>query len=146
MNPTWNTVRIDGPITPERATEIADLAVAVARETSGIELDYSPRSLLAVDQIVESLRTVPDGGERPADALICLGCYAGEVLARELDGSWAPNHGSPLVGMTDSPLVLALAGGTLNPLGKVAKCYEYGEGDSVFALYHAVAFMPPFGR
>lgn len=146
MSEPWIDLGINGDVTPERAAEFAELAVEIASRVGGSELDYSPRSLLAVDEIVEILRAEYHAAP-PIHGLLCLGCYTGEVLRRELGGDWASNHEGPWVGLIPSPLVLSLPrGGVINPIGKVVKCFENGEGDSVFALYHAVAFMPPFGR
>lgn len=146
MSETWNTVRLDGDVTPGQAAEFAERAVETASRVDGGDLDYSPRSLLAVDEIVASLRTEYYGAP-PIHALLCLGCYTGEVIRRELGGAWASNHEGPWTGLIPAPLVLSMPrGGVLNPIGKVVKGFDNGEGDSVFALYHAIASMPPFGR
>ena len=145
MSSIWEAVELDGPVHPDRALELAQEAVRLAARSHQVELDYSPESLLAVDEIVESLRGA-SLAEPPAAALLCLGCYAGEGLARRLGGSWVSIEDSSMAGLGVAPLVLSMGpGASLNPIGKVHKCFEHGEGDSVFALYHAVAHMPPFG-
>src|SRR5207237_1425232 len=74
------------PATPENALDFAQLAVEVAWEEFGVDLDYSPGSLEAVDAQIDSLREDGLTGEAAAEALFVLGCYVGEVMARGLGG------------------------------------------------------------
>ena len=76
------------PATADNALDHAQLAVEVAWEEFGVDLDYSPGSLEAVDAQVESLREEGLTGEGAAEALFVLGCYVGEVMSRALGGRW----------------------------------------------------------
>jgi len=69
------------PATADNALDHAQLAVEVAYEEFGVDLDYSPGSLEAVDAQVETLREDGLTGEGAAEALFVLGCYVGEVMA-----------------------------------------------------------------
>ena len=79
------------PATPDNALDHAQLAVEVAWEEFGVDLDFSPGSLEAVDTQVESLREEGSTGEAPRDPLVLV-CYVGEVMSRarrSLDGDGA---------------------------------------------------------
>lgn len=89
----------------------ADGTVAYARRTLGVDLDYSEQSLVEVDRVLDAYA----GGERidpkelsPQDEedvwTFCkmIGGYVGEVIARNLGGSWALR---PLEGGGESVLI-----------------------------------------
>ena len=105
------------PATPDNALDHAQLAVEVAWEEFGVDLDYSPASLESVDVQVESLREEGLTGEGAAEALFVLGCYVGEVFVRSLKGVWAQTAQTPLsrvspvllVGAQRAPLAAAAA-------------------------------------
>jgi len=65
----------------------ADNAVEWIRSMSGIELDFSPPSLMVLDRIMPELvqSLAPDDREA---TIFLLGSYLGEVLLREFGGRW----------------------------------------------------------
>lgn len=90
----------------------ADGTVAYARRTLGVDLDYSEHSLHDLDRVLDAYA----GGERidpknlsPQDEegvwTFCkmIGGYVGEVIARNLGGSWAVR---PLAGGGESVIVV----------------------------------------
>jgi len=119
------------PATADNALDHAQLAVEVAWEEFGVDLDYSAGSLEAVDAQVESLREDGLTGEGAAEALFVFGCYVGEVMARALGGRWMATARTPLAKISPWPMVVVLRdGSTWDPIGKVYKRLELG------ARYH----------
>jgi hypothetical protein len=128
------------PATPENAVDHAQLAVEVAWEEFGLDLDYSPGSLESVDAQIDSLREEGLTGEDAAEALFVLGCYVGEVMARALRGQWVPTARTPLAGISPWPMVVVLpSGSTWDPIGKVYKRLELGDSEYVPAFFAAAA-------
>jgi hypothetical protein len=128
------------PATPENAVDHSQLAVEVAWEEFGLDLDYSPGSLEAVDAQIESLREDGLTGEDAAEALFVLGCYVGEVMSRSLGGQWVPTARTPLAGISPWPMVVVLPSGSAwDPIGKVYKRLELGDSEYVPAFFAAAA-------
>ena len=63
-------------LTPENAHESAELAVQTARESLGVVLDYSPRSLVALDALLERLHAEGQKSHENDGMVCCLGCYS----------------------------------------------------------------------
>jgi hypothetical protein len=111
------------PATPENALDHAQLAVEVAWSEFGLDLDYTPGSLEAVDAQVDSLREDGLTGEDAAEALFVLGS------AR-----------SRLAGISPWPMVVVLADGSAwDPIGKVYKRLELGDSEYLPAFFAAAA-------
>jgi hypothetical protein len=128
------------PATPENALDHAQLAVEAAWEEFGLDLDYSPGSLEAVDTQIESLREEGLTGEDAAEALFVLGCYLGEVMVRALRGRWVPTARSPLAGLSPWPMVVMVpSGAAWDPIGKVYKRLELGDSEYIPAFFAAAA-------
>jgi hypothetical protein len=128
------------PATPENARDHAQLAVELAWEEFGLELDYSPGSLETVDAQIDTMREDGLTGEDAAEALFVLGCYVGEVMARALGGRWVPTARSPLAGISPWPMVVVVAQGSAwDPIGKVYKRLELGDSEYVPAFFAAAA-------
>jgi hypothetical protein len=128
------------PATPDNALDFAELAVDAARQEFDAELDYSPGSLEAVDEQIESLREEGQTGEEAAELLFVLGCYVGEVLARALRGRWVATAQSPLRDVSPWPMVVVLPGGSAwDPIGKVYKRLELGDSEYLPAYFAAAA-------
>jgi hypothetical protein len=128
------------PATAENALDHAQLAVEVAWEEFGLDLDFSPGSLESVDAQIDSMREDGLTGEDAAEALFVLGCYVGEVMARYLGGKWVPTARSPLAGISPWPMVVILPSGSAwDPIGKVYKRLELGDSEYVPAFYAAAA-------
>jgi hypothetical protein len=128
------------PATPENARDHAQLAIELAWEEFGLELDYSPGSLETVDAQIDTMREDGLTGEDAAEALFVLGCYVGEVMARALGGRWVPTARSPLAGISPWPMVVVVAQGSAwDPIGKVYKRLELGDSEYVPAFFAAAA-------
>jgi hypothetical protein len=128
------------PATPENAVDHAQLAVEVAWEEYGLDLDYSPGSLEAVDAQIDSLREDGLTGEDAAEALFVLGCYVGEVMARALGGRWVPTARTRLASISPWPMVVVLTSGSAwDPIGKVYKRLELGDSEYIPAFFAAAA-------
>ena len=82
-------LRLRYPATPKNAHDHAELAVKVAADQFDTQLDYSPESLETLDVQIESLRDQGLDGEAAAEVLFVFGCYVGEVMVRNLQGTWA---------------------------------------------------------
>lgn len=127
------------PATPENAADHSRLAVELAREEFGLDLDYTPGSLEAVDAQIDSMREDGLTGEDAAEALFVLGCYVGEVMARALGGRWVPTARSPLARISPWPMVVVIGGSAWDPIGKVYKRLELGDSEYVPAFFAAAA-------
>jgi hypothetical protein len=128
------------PATPDNAFDHAQLAVEVAWEEFGVDLDYSPGSLEAVDAQVESLREEGLTGEGAAETLFVLGCYVGEVMARALGGRWSATARTPLAGISPWPMVVVLRDGSAwDVIGKTYKRLELGDSEYIPAYFAAAA-------
>lgn len=123
-------LRLQYPAMPVNARDHAELALKVAREQFDTDLDYSPESLEWLDSEVDSLREDGLDAEEAAEALFVLGCYLGEVMVRNLGGSWAPTPRSPLKGVSPWPMVVTLPDGSAwDTIGKVYKRLELGDSE-----------------
>ena len=128
------------PATADNALDHALLAVEVAWEEFGTDLDFSPGSLEAVDVQVESLREEGLTGEGAAETLFVLGCYLGEVMARALGGRWTTTARSRLADISPWPMVVVLRDGSAwDPIGKVYKRLELGDSEYIPAYFAAAA-------
>src|SRR5436190_21792670 len=76
------------PPTPENAAAHAQLAVDAARNVDRVELDYSPQSLAEVDRILSKFHAQKLQVDQVGETVFSFGCYVGEVLVRQLGGSW----------------------------------------------------------
>ena len=128
------------PAMPENATDHARLAVQLARDEFGDELDFSPASLEDLDAEIESIREEGLTGEEAAEAMFVFGCYLGEVMVRSLAGRWQPTPRSALAGVSPWPMVVVLPGGsTWDPIGKAYKRLELGDSEYLPAFFAAAA-------
>jgi hypothetical protein len=130
------------PASPENAPDHARLAVQLAAQEFGEELDFSPGSLEAVDAQIESVREGGSTGEDAAEALFVFGCYVGEVMVRNLGGRWMATGRSGLAGLSPWPMVVVLPGGSAwDPIGKAYKRLELGDSEYLPGFYAAAAIV-----
>ncbi len=128
------------PASPHNALDHAQLAVEVAREEYGIDLDFSPGSLEDVDAQIEALREEGLTGEHAAEALFVLGCYVGEVMVRALGGRWIATARSALAKVSPWPMVVRLPdGSTWDAIGKTYKRLELGDSEYLPAFFAAAS-------
>lgn len=129
-------LRLKYPPTPEYAPALAALCVDVARDVSKLTLDYGPESLRLVDRQLGKFNSEGLSSHQIASTLFCFGCYVGEVLIRNLGGRWADLENSPMSHFDGPPIVVVMNDGACwNPIGKVFKRVDDGEGESVEYLY-----------
>ncbi len=129
---------------PEHAVELAELAVAAARNVDKIELDYSPQSLTAVDRILESFHREGLNVNQIGETVFSLGCYVGEVLVRHNRGVWKLPKQTAFARILrrgeNNTMVVELPDGTVcNPIGKAFKFLEDGKTESVAYFYQVFA-------
>ncbi len=133
-------IRLQFPASPGNAADHAELAVKVAGEQHGVELDFSPASLEALDDTLESMREGGLDGEEAAEALFVFGCYLGEVMVRRLKGAWVPTVRSPLRDLSPWPMVVMLKDGSAwDTIGKVYKRLELGDSEFLPAFFQWAA-------
>ncbi len=131
-------IRLRYPATPENARDHAAIAVAVARDEWETVLDYTPASLESLDAEIDSLRESGQDGEDVAEMLFVFGCYLGEVLVRNLGGSWVATARSALRGLSPWPMVVVLPNGSAwDAIGKAYKRLELGDSEFLPAFYRA---------
>lgn len=129
-------LRLRYPATPKNAHDHAQLAVQVAADEFDTQLDYSPDSLETLDVQIESLRDEGLDGEAAAEVLFVFGCYVGEVLVRNLGGTWASTSRSPLRDVSPWPMVVTLPDGSAwDAIGKVYRRLELGDSEFLPAFF-----------
>lgn len=132
-------LRLRYPANAETAPDHAQLAVLAAWEEFEVRLDFSPGSLEAVDDQIESLREEGLTSEDAAENLFVLGCYLGEVMARALGGRWIAAARSPLAEVSPWPMVVQIGGSAWDPIGKTYKRFELGDSEYLPAYFAAAA-------
>ncbi len=143
-------LKLQFPPTPEHAARHAELMVPAAKKVSGVVLDYSPDSLLAVDEIIGQFHRDGVPVERIASTLFCFGCYVGEVFVRNQGARWRSTDETPMKELDVFPMVLELGPDRFcSPIGKVFKRHQNGEEDFLPYFYHVFTkgddapFVPP---
>ena len=112
----------------------------VAREEWDTRLDYTRRSLAALDEQIDSLREEGLDGEEAAEMLFVFGCYLGEVLVRRLGGAWVADRALGLRDVSPWPMVVALPdGSSWDAIGKAYKRLELGDSEYLPAFFDAAA-------
>lgn len=120
--------------------ELPARAVALAKEFLGTDLDFSPESLRAIDDILKRLHWRE---ETPAfvSTVRLLGSYVGEVFLRRYPGHWVEDEEPPRLPL----LRLDVGEGesatdfNINVMGKVLKQITHCRGDEVQYLFMSVA-------
>jgi len=133
-------LRLKFPPTPAHARDLAEVAVGAAMRVSGMELDYSPESLSAVDDQLEKFANEGVTSDDVAETLFYFGCYVGEVMVRHLGGYWQATSESRMAQLTPWPMVIVLPNGDhWNPIGKVFKRIDEDEGESAAYMYEVAS-------
>ena len=123
---------------PTNAHRFAEDMVTQAKARGDMSLDYSPASLVVIDEIVESFREEGLTVDEMASTLFYYGCYVGEVFVRNGHGTWTSKEGTGMQDLAVSPIVLERGPGHFtNPVDKVFKRMENGEIDSLPFFYKA---------
>lgn len=133
--PVWSgrSLRLPVPPEPEYAAALADRVVVASRSVSGVELDYHPASLSAVDAILDGFSA--SGSDTLAETIFAFGCYIGEVMVRHAGFRWVQTP-SELTG-TLGPLTVyrESSGAHVNPIGKAFKRVDNGPVDDLRYFY-----------
>lgn len=111
----------------------ADNAVEWVKSMSGIELDYSPPSLIALDRVLNVLiPTLSADDQDPA--VVMLGSYLGEVFLRTCGGRW--EMGDVFAG----PALRGLGGKevTVSPFARVRHAFEKLEAHHLSSFWNKV--------
>lgn len=103
----------------------------LARESYGLELDYSPSTLNQLDDLIDHIFG-PGSADDNAALIVAMGCYVGEVVLRAHGGQWRADEE-----FFHSPAVIIE--GKLQtrtfPLSRVWRRFEYGSEQSLVAYY-----------
>ncbi|MBY8882659.1 hypothetical protein [Actinacidiphila acidipaludis] len=129
-------VRSAGGEGPRWAAEAVALAGGAGGARGGIRLDYSVRSLVLVDRVIDGARRQEATREKVAGALLRFGAYTGEVLVRCAGAQWV-DFGAAQRLVFGQPFGTRTPDGRVwNPLGKAFKRFDYGAEESLhrFAL------------
>jgi len=109
--------------------EASENAVEWVKSMSGIDLDYSPPSLIALDRILSELvNTLPKEDMEPT--VVLLGSYLGEVLLMSAGGRWETGDvftGPGLRGLGGKEIIV-------NPLYVIRQAFNKHE-DHIIARY-----------
>ena len=124
------------PPIPENAQAYADMAVSAVKNIERVDLDYSPGSLKIVDGILGRFHRDRIRAEGVGATLFAFGCYVGEVFIRHLGGKWRREEETPMRGLALFIVVELSDGKICNPIGKVFKRVEHGEGEGLPYFYH----------
>jgi hypothetical protein len=115
----------------------ADEAVVIARQQHRVFLDFTPASIVALEQLLEGQAAVDLSFQSRL-----WGSYFGEVLRRRWSGTWllAPYPGSrEIAGRIDSLLpTLEVAGSRLWPTMKVYRRLTLGAAENLSTFYELV--------
>ena len=122
---------------PDKARNLAELAVVVIQKSQGKLLDFSPESLKTVDELVLGFKKEGNTPQSMNKTLVILGCYVGEVMVRNLGYQWDNPTDTEMAFGFDVTGIRGKNGGLSNPIGKVFKLMTIGEEDSVMAFYQA---------
>lgn len=113
--------------------EAAENAVEWVRSMSGINLDFSPPSLIALDRVLNPLVSTLQGDDRDP-AIVLLGSYLGEVLLRACGGRW--ETGDVFTG----PGLRGLAGMeiTISPFSRIRQAFTDLENHHLASYWNTV--------
>jgi hypothetical protein len=117
----------------KECSRAADNAVEWVRTMSGIELDYSPPSLMALDRILEALiPALSQDDEEPTVAM--LGSYLGEVFLRTCGGRWETGD------MFTGPALRGLGGKeiTISPFSRIRQAFARLEAHHLATYWNSV--------
>jgi hypothetical protein len=113
----------------------AEKAVQAAREFN-VRLDYSEKSLLEVETILDRLAEgLPSPSDDMTETCKMWGSYLGEVVRRRFGGEWAIET---YPGKQFATLTLSVGGNKLFPTMKIHRRLTQGQDDSVWTFYKMV--------
>ena len=106
----------------------------LARDSYGMELDYSPATLTHLEAMLEA-QFHPGSADDNSTLIVGMGCYVGEVIIHTHGGHWSADEEH-----FHSPAVVVEAKLQLRtfPFSRVWKRFEYGNEHSLEAYYTEV--------
>jgi hypothetical protein len=132
-------LRLKYPPVPANASRFADDIVEIAQDASGVRLDFTPKSLEDLDDVVQSFADDGAEVEDVKETLFGFGCYVGEVFVRHAGGRWRAAQPGEEASF-GWPIVVQLGSGDVcNPIGKVFKRLELGESENLRYFYDVFA-------
>lgn len=133
-------LRLNYPPEPEYAQHLAATCVDAAERISGLKLDYSVESLHLVEKQLDAFSRQGMQSDQIASTLFCFGCYVGELLVQRLGGRWVKSGKSKLAELTPWPMVVEMSNGDCwNPIGKVFKRFDDGQGEDLTYFFNLAA-------
>lgn len=130
-------------LTPFQAKIQAAVVVQSAAKL-GVNLDYSPNSLVEVDMLIDKERQTGVGMTKEmAGVLLSLGAYAGQVMAMHLGGKWQKGIGTeqqdPLIILIDKKFAI-------NVISTAFKRFLEGEPFSVARMFNETLKLKDAGK
>jgi hypothetical protein len=133
-----DSVELNFDIVPSNAPLFAEDIVRQETEIGGATLDFSIKSLVVVDEIIEDFRRQGCNADEIPATLFGFGCYLGEVFVRNAGFRWRRTTPGEMEAVT-MPLAIELDGYLVNPIGKVFKRMLNGEEDYLPYFYEAAS-------
>lgn len=110
-------LRLNYPVSVGTASRFAADIVASAAKISGVHLDYSLKSLQAVDELFEAMRRDGMTSAKMGATVFGFGCYIGDVLVRSAGGRWVDRADTDVNGIPFPMVVLLPSGRRFNAIG-----------------------------
>jgi len=116
--------------------------IAAALQKAGYRADFSVTSFRELDRFFDA--EAPGGRARPGGLLsrnvghhlFCLGAYCGEVVRRQIGGTWSVDEGDP---QAEIHVALVLPDGThIWPVQRVMKRFRDGPSEGLHAYGTAI--------
>ncbi|TCS95887.1 hypothetical protein [Hazenella coriacea] len=114
-----------------------DVMEELTEKLESLELDYSPESLLRLEEwILEKYQTVDSiKAESEKMTLDALLRYVGEVYKQELKGRWGVLLDDPQYIFYGLPLVLFEKEANISPLSEVVASVDRRRGDYIYKVF-----------
>ena len=129
--------------TPSEAVRMAQQFVAMVQRSTGTLLEYDPRSLVSVDEIVDDIKATGLSEEDASGMIYAVGCYVGEVLVRNAGGKWRQTSDLGIEASCGWPIVVVLPDGSgCNPIGKAFRRFRNGVTDSLAFFWYSTDDLP----
>ncbi len=125
-------------VSQEKLSECAHSAVEFAMRVHKVDLNYSPRSLGYVDGMMSDFYSRKLPFAKVENHVRVMGCYAGEVFLRNLNGKWIYPKTEDVEKLGPGPFMELPNGVVINPLVKVQSIYEEGLQHSIVKFYALV--------
>lgn len=124
-------------VAPENGIKFAQQFVDAVGQNDKKELDYSTQHLDFVDQFLQTFSDEGLSVNDFAETIFVAGCYVGEIMIRNNEGSWVRQEEAGLPeGVSMMPIVVKLPNGnTVDPIAKAFKRFYYGDIENIQYFY-----------